>query len=184
MSQSIRQFSTGATRDADTDKIDYEGFLSPLTLRRYGEYMSRHRKQVDGSLRDSDNWQRGIPLDAYMKSGFRHFMDWWSAHRGHSTSTGESVEEELCALIFNASGYLHELLKARRDMPAQYVPIKEHRRVATPEELLTIRPLTNPDPSYWQAGLPDKNYSAIASHPMHAESLRDEFQRDDQGTGV
>jgi len=108
----IRQFKTGATRDTDTGKPDFDGFLSPLTLRRYGEYMHRHRVQPDGSLRDSDNWQRGIPLDAYMKSAFRHFLDAWSEHRGVKTEAG--LEESLCALIFNASGYLHEILKAKR----------------------------------------------------------------------
>jgi len=154
MTNPVRKFFTGATRDVDTNKADFEGFLSPLVLRRYGEYMNRHRVQSDGSLRDSDNWQRGIPLDAYMKSGFRHFMDWWSGHRGHKTSTGESVEEELCALIFNASGYLHELLKSNK----------------RGEECLR------------QEGLP-AGY-VLAAHPMAAEALRDEFQRDDQGTGV
>jgi len=108
---SLRRFSTGATRDTDTGKPDFEGFLSPLTLRRYGEYMHSHRVQPDGSVRDSDNWQRGIPLDAYMKSAFRHFLDAWSEHRGVKTEAG--LEESLCALIFNASGYLHEVLKAK-----------------------------------------------------------------------
>jgi len=165
MSQPIRQFSTGATRDADTNKADYEGFLSPLALRRYGEYMNRHRKQSDGSLRESDNWQRGIPLDAYMKSGFRHFMDWWSSHRGYITSTGENVEEEICALIFNASGYLHELLKAKesnRSVPWSSWMV---RGFPVPHELSQTTELAS-------------------SHPMAAESLRDEYERDDQGTGV
>lgn len=63
----MRHFPTGATRNLDDDKIDFEGFLSPLVIERYGQYMHRHRVQADGILRDSDNWQRGIPLSAYMK---------------------------------------------------------------------------------------------------------------------
>lgn len=114
----LRTFGTGATRDTDTGKPDFDGFLSPLTLRRYGEYMHRHRVHPDGSVRDSDNWQRGIPLDAYMKSAFRHFLDAWSEHRGVKTEAG--LEESLCALIFNASGYLHEVIKAQSQ--AQAIP--------------------------------------------------------------
>jgi hypothetical protein len=105
----MREFETGATRDEDDDKLDYEGFLSPLVLSRYAEYMHAHRIQADGSLRTSDNWQAGIPLDAYMKSMFRHFMDVWVEHR--NPIDPESQEEALCALLFNVQGYLHELLK-------------------------------------------------------------------------
>jgi hypothetical protein len=108
----MRTFATGATRDGDADKLDYEGFLSPLALERFAEYMHVHRRQPDGALRASDNWQKGIPLEAYAKSAWRHFMDFWKAHRG----VGEvGVEEALCALIFNLQGYLHEILKAKRE---------------------------------------------------------------------
>jgi len=108
---SIRQFETGATRDTDVGKHDYEGFLSPLVIERFGEYMTKHRHQSDGKLRDSDNWQRGIPLAQYIKSGWRHFFDWWKAHRGYTSREG--LEDALCGLLFNAMGYLHEHLKAR-----------------------------------------------------------------------
>jgi hypothetical protein len=105
----VRTFDTGATRNLDHDKFDYEGFLSPLVLQRYAAYMHRNRLQADGALRESDNWQKGIPQTAYMKSGWRHFMAWWSHHR--ELPTDESVEDALCALLFNVSGYLHEHLK-------------------------------------------------------------------------
>jgi hypothetical protein len=103
----MREFDTGATRDDDENKYDYEGFLSPLVVERFAEYMMKHQKQSDGKLRASDNWQKGIPKDAYIKSGFRHFMDWWKAHRGHDVDKHEA----LCALMFNVMGYLHEDLK-------------------------------------------------------------------------
>lgn len=106
---SMRQFPTGATRDADQDKPDYEGYLSPLVIAAYGRYMTKHRRQTDGSLRASDNWQKGIPLDAYVKSGWRHFLDWWSAHRGWDSRAG--MEDALCGLLFNVMGYLHEWLQ-------------------------------------------------------------------------
>ncbi len=109
----MRQFGSGATRDTDNGKLDYEGFLSPLVLERYAQYMHKHRVQVDGSLRDADNWMKGIPLDVYIKSGWRHFMDWWMNHRG--VKAREGLEEALCAVIFNSSGYLHEVLKKKND---------------------------------------------------------------------
>jgi len=117
----MREFDTGATRDTDEGKYDYEGFLSPLVVERFGQYMTKHRKQADGNVRDSDNWQKGIPLDAYMKSGWRHFIDWWKEHRHHKTKEG--VEEALCALMFNVMGYLHEYLQ--RDTRSSFSCAKE-----------------------------------------------------------
>lgn len=105
----MRHFDTGATRDSDIEKLDYDGFLSPLVLKRYAEYMHQHRRQADGGLRASDNWQKGIPRSAYLKSGWRHFFSWWSHHRG--VPADESLEDALCALLFNVSGYLHEQLR-------------------------------------------------------------------------
>lgn len=112
----MRTFDTGATRDLDETKFDYEGFFSPLVMQRFATYMHRHRLQADGNLRASDNWQKGIPLDAYMKSGWRHFFDWWTLHRGNPPASADApdVEEALCALLFNVQGYLHERLKEKR----------------------------------------------------------------------
>lgn len=111
----MRTFDSGATRDSDTNKLDYEGFLSPLVLRRYAEYLNKHRKQANGKTRDSDNWQKGIPLKAYMKSMWRHFMEVWASYRRCGLHIDQ--EEALCAVIFNASGYLHELLKQEQAEP-------------------------------------------------------------------
>ena len=109
----IRKFVSGATRNSEEGKLDFEGFLSPLVIRRYAEYLHSHRKLEDGSMRDSDNWQNGMPLSVYMKSGFRHFMDWWGYHR--RWLHGNTLEDVLCGVIFNASGYLHEYLKGQRE---------------------------------------------------------------------
>lgn len=118
----MRRFKTGATRDTDLNKPDYEGFLSPIVLERFGEYMNQHRKQADGSLRNSDNWQAGIPKEAYIKSCWRHFMDWWKWHRGFTGK--ESLEDSLCAVIFNANGYLFELLKNKNEKENRVSHIK------------------------------------------------------------
>ncbi len=112
----IRTFETGATRNLDSSKNDYEGFLSPTVIKAFGDYMTSHRKQKDGTTRDSDNWQKGIPIDVYMKSMFRHFMDVWTIHRGGtaiSPDSGEQVDivEALNAMLFNVQGMMHETLK-------------------------------------------------------------------------
>ena len=110
-----RYFEGGAYRDTNNGKPDYEGYLSPLVIERFGEYMLSHQTQSDGNIRESDNWQKGIPMKEYMKSGWRHFFDWWKCHRqmqkqpqGYNSSF---LAEALCALMFNVMGYLHELLK-------------------------------------------------------------------------
>ena len=116
----MRQFASGATRDNDDTKNDYEGFFSPLVIERYGDYMTKHRKQADGKLRDSDNWQKGIPKEAYIKSMWRHFLDVWFIHRGYKRFDKQrneeiTMDEALCALLFNVLGYLFEILKNKSD---------------------------------------------------------------------
>lgn len=107
----MRKFASGATRNDDNNKLDYEGFLSPVVLEAYARYMHTHRIQADGQLRDSDNWQKGIPPEQYMKSLFRHFMQLWKLHRGYKViEDGKHVsKEEACsAILFNVMGYLYE----------------------------------------------------------------------------
>ena len=124
----MQEFDTGATRDDDEGKLDYEGFLSPLVLERYAQYMHKHRVQADGELRESDNWQHGTPRNHYMKSGCRHFMDWWTHHRSKPeprvAADDECIIESICALIFNAMGYLHEMIEGR-DVGAED-PLKDY----------------------------------------------------------
>lgn len=112
----LREFGTGATRNVDSSKLDYHGFLSPLVLCRYAKYMHGHRKQKDGSMRGSDNWKRGIPQEVYMKSLIRHTVDLWRLDSGETVvdpDSGEAVgsEDLLSAILFNAMGLLHEKLK-------------------------------------------------------------------------
>ncbi len=119
----VRMFGSGATRHTDDKKLDFEGFLSPLALRAYGEYMHSNRIQADGTKRDSDNWQKGIPIEEYMKSLMRHTLDTHAIHRGHTvydTKDGHVVDivEALCGDIFNSFGYLHEYLKGENNASA------------------------------------------------------------------
>lgn len=113
----MRQFTTGATRNDDRNALDYEGFLSPLVLKAFAEYMHKNRRQADGNLRASDNWQKGIPRDAYMKSMWRHFMHAWSLHR-HGAIDADDLIEALMAVLFNVQGYAHEMLKGHASAQA------------------------------------------------------------------
>lgn len=111
--EAMTQFETGATRSNDAGKIDPEGFLSPLVIKRFSDYLNKHRIQADGKPRESDNWQKGMPRPRYIKSAWRHFLNWWSLHRGWPPTSDEDIEEAICAVIFNAQGYLHEHLKEK-----------------------------------------------------------------------
>jgi hypothetical protein len=111
-SVSIRSFSSGATRNSDVDKLDYEGFLHPDVLHRFAQYMHKHRKLEDGSLRASDNWQKGIPTEELMKSKLRHVFDVWTFHRNRFF--GFDMEEALCGVLFNTLAYLHYLVVLRK----------------------------------------------------------------------
>ena len=119
----IRTFASGATRNLDHNKLDYEGFNCPAAQRAFAEYMHTHRKQADGTMRAGDNWQKSIPVVEYMKSMTRHVQDLRLLHRGWTvtrpedehTMTGTTDEkvELLCAIWFNVQGMIHELLKAK-----------------------------------------------------------------------
>lgn len=122
----VRVFDTGANRDKDDGKLDYEGFLSPLVLEAYASYMNFNRRLNDGSIRASDNWQKGIPLDVYAKSGWRHFFDWWKFHRGIGIQC--TIVFAICGVLFNASGYLHEKLKADPGLLGRCLEVEEGYR--------------------------------------------------------
>lgn len=106
-----RVFVTGATRDTDDNKLAYEGFLSPVVLRAYAEYMHRCRTRnvpPGAVIRAADNWQKGIPRPVYMDSLVRHLMDAWREHRLYGRVLNEDL---LGAIMFNVMGYWLEQLK-------------------------------------------------------------------------
>jgi len=111
----MRNFDTGATRDTDEGKNDYEGYLSFPVIEAYGNYMTQHRKQADGKLRDSDNWQKSFGdkhYDVCIKSLWRHFLDFWAIHRGYKRIdkiNGHEITliEAGCAMLFNIIAYMH-----------------------------------------------------------------------------
>jgi len=111
-----RTFTTGATRDGEEGKLEISGFLSPLVVKRFGEYMHGHRKLVDDTLRSSRNWRKGIPKEVYEESLIRHALDVWLHMDGFEGEANEPLEVALCGILFNASGLLHELLLERKEL--------------------------------------------------------------------
>jgi hypothetical protein len=107
----MQTFASGATRDTGTNKVDPEGFTHPMVMLQFYKYMKMNRVQSDGELRDSDNWQRGIDIVAYMKSLKRHVDDVWIEHRGFNSDSG--MIAALCGVMFNSMGYLLEVLKEK-----------------------------------------------------------------------
>lgn len=133
----FRKFETGATRDQDTTKHDPEGFLNPLVIDCFNEYMHKNRVQKDGSTRDSDNWQKGIPIPAYMKSMWRHFHDVWLWNRGYKQKMKEPIKVALCGLMFNVMGMLLEVMKQEERDLAGYPLLGPQPIEASSQELLS-----------------------------------------------
>lgn len=109
-----RVFDSGASRDSDEGKLDYEGFVCPYVIKKFAEYMHSKRSMSNGEVRDSDNWQKGIPKSELIKSAVRHMQDWKLTHRGYEDEAIENIEETLCALMFNTMGYLKAIIDEKR----------------------------------------------------------------------
>jgi hypothetical protein len=104
-----------ATRDVADGKLDFEGCMSPLVDKAFGEYMLRHQNTANG-LRGSDNWQSLFGeehLDVCLKSLLRHVHDLRMYHDGFETRDG--VDEAIGGIIFNANAYWYKLLLERKN---------------------------------------------------------------------
>ena len=132
-----RTFSTGANRNDDKGKIEPEGYLSPLVIKAFSEYMLSHQTLEDGTKRPSDNWQKMFGddhLQVCMDSAWRHFLDLWLSHRGYKSRGG--TQEALGGLLFNIMAYWYKLLKeesfitkTRKDPEFQKLYDKEKKKL-------------------------------------------------------
>lgn len=121
----VREFTTGASRDLVSDKLDYRGFISPKALRRFAAYMNKNRRLPDQSLRPSDNWKLGIPIPVYIESLIRHANEFWEFCEdglllGDDAAALDEADEAVCGILFNAMGYLHERIKVLDAADAVY----------------------------------------------------------------
>jgi hypothetical protein len=110
----MRTFESGATRDTADGKLNYAGFLSLTALKQYAKYMNMNRLQSDGNIRDADNWKKGFPMESYVESSFRHYLEWLGYHQSDNRTPemNNAGIAAVCGLLFNAMGYLNEWLKS------------------------------------------------------------------------
>ncbi len=132
-SREQQAFTTGATRSADSDKIDFEGHIHPEVLAIFGDYMHAHRVQRNGETRASDNWQLGIPIYKYTKSLIRHGLEFWRMWRGYpvmnvDSKTRFTFRDVLCALLFNVQGLILEMHRADL-LTAEHISVTERHRL-------------------------------------------------------
>lgn len=114
----IRTFSSGATRDTTEGKLNYVKAISPIVLQQYVDYIGKHRVQPDGNLRDWDNWKQGMSKQVYFESLGRHFEAVWLIHDGFPAFDNHgpvTLEDSLCGIMFNAMGYLYEILREKEE---------------------------------------------------------------------
>lgn len=103
----MAQFATGATRNRKENELRYDGFLSPLALQMFARYMHKNRRTADGTIREPDNWQKGMPDASYLDSLLRHVMDIWLIYRGYPDAAREGKFESLSGAFFNIQGLMH-----------------------------------------------------------------------------
>lgn len=113
-----RQFKTGANRNSSNGKLDFARFLDPKVIESYAKYLLKHSHLEDGTLRDPDNWKKGMPTQTYMDGLWRHMMDVWMIHEyGESIrpENGENVgvDEALNGVIFNAMGFMFNVINKK-----------------------------------------------------------------------
>lgn len=104
-------FESGATRNRKENELRYDGFVSPLALQLFAEYMHENRLTADGSVRDPDNWQKGIPDTSYVDSLLRHVIDIWMIYRGWESKArdGGDKRKAIAGAMFNVQGLAHNL---------------------------------------------------------------------------
>ena len=130
MAEQLRQFPSGANRNSNVGKHDIEAFINPLCDDSFHAYMHKHQQLEDGTTREGDNWQKGIPPVELMKSLTRHFHELRMIERGYGDS---DVVEVLNAIRFNVEALkLHYLNEQQKKWPVEI----ENQLIHTDEEFI------------------------------------------------
>ena len=96
-----RSFSTGAVRDANTDKGRFD-LLSPIFLKRLAQHTQR------GALnRGERNWGKGMDVSSVLDSAIRHL---------YAFIEGDRIEGHLSSAAWNIMVTIHVLEMIDRDL--------------------------------------------------------------------
>jgi len=121
-----RTFDTGANRNSDEGKHDIEGFNNPMVDEIFNSYMYKHSKLEDGTIRQGDNWQKGIPHEELLKSLLRHTQAVMLYMRGYETE--ESIQDSLCGVRFNTSALMLHYVNLPSRTNKRQNPTKRSRK--------------------------------------------------------
>ena len=157
----MRLFKGGATRDSEAGKLDYANALDPFVLRRFLQYMSKHREQADGTLRGWSNWKQGIPQSVYLSSLMRHVWDAWERFEGDAKDNA-ALEEALCGILFNTMGWLREVQRGESAEVAQHLS----DRPSTPRQSASA--------TTHSAGTSNPAYTKWGGWPARSQLLEDD----------
>lgn len=106
----VRTFAGGATRNDDPSRIDFCKMHSLPVEFAYAEFMARNRHTPAG-LRDMDNWKSGFPFSETIESLTRHTKDLEALTFGITPMRDCDIPDTCCAILFNATAYLHKYLE-------------------------------------------------------------------------
>ena len=68
-----RTFETGATRNGNKGKYEFDKYVNPINELSYAQYMKSHQV-INWEYRPWDNRQKGIPFDSLFESAYRHMQ--------------------------------------------------------------------------------------------------------------
>lgn len=112
-------YVTGAKRSEGEGRPNHAGYNSPWVTKFFGRYMLKHQVCADGSKREAHNWKLGQPIERYMASLSRHYLElqeMWDRIHLYEGSTPENLrdfEEALGGVLFNVNGMIHEYERSK-----------------------------------------------------------------------
>jgi len=119
MTKKQRVFKSGANRNSAEGKLEYFGFNNPLVDLSFAKYMHHHRHLEDGTMRDSDNWQKGFPSRVIIESLSRHIQDVKLIYAGYKVIENNkevTLEEAINGAKFNLNALMLDLLKDTKEI--------------------------------------------------------------------
>lgn len=93
-------FPSGAIRDSQEDKPDFNETISWTAFNRYAKYMTGKKSKYGAG-----NFKRGIPTESYVKSMLRHVDKFM--RNTFENGDDEKNEDHLSAIVFNVFGIMH-----------------------------------------------------------------------------